>query len=268
MKRIATFALALFVLAAPGWAGTYYEATTTVATGQRGGDSRMVVHGWVEGDRARVEFRDSNNPMVGKGNYLITTDGGKTLFMVDPKEKTYMAWDLGAMAGALGSMMQAAGGMVNIEFRDHKLERLSQEAGPRMLGHPTTHYRFRTAYTTEVKVFRMGQETRTETLQEVWATTALTDAGFGAWLRNEPPRTGIAGLDEMLRNEMGTTEGFPLKMVSTSTNTDKKGKQSTSTTTMEVTVLREEPVPASMFAIPEGYERTEIPTFPAMGGTR
>lgn len=264
MKRLLTAAFALWILSAPASAGMFYQAVTKTETSQRGGDMSMVVHALVDGENARMEFHESTNPVAGEGTYLVTTDGGKTLFLVNPAEKSYMAWDMGALMGGVGAVLEGIGGLVNLEFTDHQVERLSQAAGEAIVGRPTTHYRYRTAYTTQVRVFRRTQETRTETVHDVWATTALTDPGFGAWLR-AAPTTGIQGLDEIIRGEMGAVEGFPLKTVAVTTSVDGRDRTTTSTTTMEVTTLREEAVDPSRFVIPPDYRKTEMPSFPFGG---
>jgi hypothetical protein len=265
MSRLSTTIIGLLALTTPAFAGTFYQATTSVETSQRGGDMRMVVKGWVDGDKARVEFQESDNPMAGTGTYLVTTDGAQTLFLVNPQEQTYMEWDMGALMGSVGAVLEGIGGLVQINFRDHEIQRLGQQPGPQIVGHSTTHYTYRTAYTTEIRVFRRPQETRTETQHEVWATTALRDPGFGAWLRTAPPSTGIEGLDEIIRNEMGTVEGFPLRSRAVTTSTDGRGRETISTTTMEVTELREESVDPAMFVIPDGFRRVEMPTLPFGG---
>jgi hypothetical protein len=71
-------------------------------------------------------------------------------------------------------------------------------------------------------------------------------------------RTGNEALDEMLGQELGKIEGFPLKMVMATTMTDKKGRAQQMTTTMEVTTLREESVASDRFVWPDHYAKTEV----------
>src|SRR5882757_4344298 len=78
---------ALFVAAAPAFAGIHYKSTTK-SEGPRGQGSEVQVEGWVAGEKARVEFKESSNPSPAtqKGTYLLTKDGGKTLYLVNPEE--------------------------------------------------------------------------------------------------------------------------------------------------------------------------------------
>ncbi|MBN1426037.1 DUF4412 domain-containing protein, partial [Candidatus Fermentibacteria bacterium] len=221
----------------------------------------MKVKAWADGDNGKVEFAESKNDMMGKGTYLVTTDGGKTVYLVNPKEKTYAVWDMDAMMQLAGGAM----GVVKMTITDPKVERLLEEPGPAMLGYPTTHYKSRTSYTMSMSVMGIKSQSTTVKEQDTWATTKLPDASLGMWLRNAP-KSGNEELDKLIAAEMDVMKGVPLKTVTATTTTDtKKKKAETSTTTMEVTVLTPMDVAESNFAIPDGYK--EVSLFP-MGDMR
>jgi hypothetical protein len=250
-------------LAAPAAAGIHYRGTTKTDAAQ-GQDQSMEVEAWVEGDNAKVAFTSSSNPLLAAGTYLLTTDGGKTLTLVNPEEKTYSELDLGALVGAAGAMFKGLGPMVKLSFANQQVERLAEEPGPAILGYPTTHYRYRVSYDFTFKVMGMGQSSHHDTVTDIWATRELTDSGFGAWLRREPPRTGIDDLDRLIAAEMGKgVQGVPLKMVAVAKTRDQRGNETEATTTTEVLAIKEEAVPAGSFAIPKGFERTEL--VPSLG---
>lgn len=251
-------ALALLALAAaPAAAGIHYRADTT--TQPEGGKAQSTrVEAWVDGPNAKVVFVESDQPMFSKSSYLLTQDGGKTLFLVDPEEKTYTEWDLEGMLSAIGGIMESMKGLVNIEFSDPEVEKLAEEPGGELLGRAVTHSKYRTSYTTSIKVLGMKRQSSTETVQDLWTTKAFEDAGLGVWLRTEPPATGLEDLDRLITAEMDKVEGFPLKTVSVATTTGQKGKQQTVRTETVVSELEEVSVPAGTFEIPAGYERTEM----------
>ena len=242
------------VAASAASAGLYYEAVTTTQGKGQGDMGDMKVKAWVDGNNAKVEFADSKNEMMKKGTYLLTTDGGTTMYLVNPKEKTYSVWDMGAMMQFAGGAM----GMMKMTITEPKVERLLEESGPTMLGYPTTHYKSRTSYVMSMSVIGMKSQSSIVKEQETWATTALADAGFGIWLKNAP-KSGNEELDGLVEAEMGTVKGVPLKSVTVTTTTDtKKKKAETTTTTMEVTTLQPMDVAESNFAIPEGYEEVQL----------
>jgi hypothetical protein len=253
----------IFLLAAvPSFAGIHYKAVTrTEAEGGKARNSDIQTEGWVAGDKAKVAFVESNgNPMAQKGTYIVTKDGGKLLYLVNPEEKSYAEWSLQGMMGAVGAVMNGMGPLLKIQFSDPKTEKVSEEDGGLVAGVPTRHYKFRTTYTMSVKVLGMGSSSNVVNEQDVWATTKLTDVGLGVWLRSDPPRTGNADFDKLIAGQAGKIQGFPLKMVTVSTSTSQKRNTTTrTTTTMEVTQMdTHAAVSPGTFEIPAGYKQAQI----------
>ena len=244
----------LLVFAAHSFAGVYYVARTTAEGGKGADQQDMIVKAWASGDSGKVVFEESKNPMMGKGTYIITKDGGKTMFLVDPKEKTYMKWDLDSMMGLLGGAMK----MMNLKFTDPKVEALGEEPDGLVAGVPTVHYRFRTTYAMSMSFMMMKKNSKVVKDEEIWAATKLADAALGIWLRKAPPKTGNEDMDKLIKAEMGKVQGFPLKRKTVTTSTDEKDKKEVTTITMEVTELQMVPVPDSTFEIPSDYKETSL----------
>jgi hypothetical protein len=264
---------AAFLLAAiPCSAGIHYKSVSkTESEGTRAQGSDVQAEGWVAADKAKVAFLESNgNPMAQKGTYILTKDGGKTLYLVNPNDKTYAEWSLQGMLGTVGAVMNGMGPLLKVQFSDFKSSKVSDEDGGLVVGVPTRHYRFHTSYTMSIKVLGMGNTANVVSDQDVWATTRLTDVGLGVWLRAEPPRTGNAEFDKLIAAQAGRYEGFPLKVVTTSVSTQQKGNKTTrSTSTVQVTELdRNAAIPASTFEIPAGYKETQIVPTQGNGGGR
>ena len=259
---VAGFCAAFLLAAAPGFAGIHYKSVShTESEGSRGRSSDVQAEGWVAADKAKIAILESqDSPVAQQGTYILTKDGGKTLYLVNPKDKTYARWNLQGMLGTIGAVMNGMGPLLKIQFTDLKSEKVAEEDGGKILGIPTRHYKFRTTYVASVKVFGMGNTSNVVSEQEVWTTTKLGDPGLGVWLRAEPPRTGNSDFDKLIASQAGRTQGYPLKVVTVSTSTNTKRNQSTTTrTTMEVTQIdAAAAVPASTFEIPAGYKETQI----------
>ena len=253
---------AAFLAATPGFAGIHYKSTTrTESQGARAQSSDIQAEGWVSGEKVKVAFLTSNgNPMAQAGTYILSKDGGKTIYLVNPQEKTYAEWSLQGMLGAVGAIMNGMGPLLKVQFADLKSTKLGEDDGGTVVGLPTRHYKYRTTYTMTGKVLGMGNTADVVSDQDIWATTRLTDAGLGVWLRAEPQRTGNAEFDKLIASEAGRFQGFPLKVVSTSTSTPKKGDKTTTTrSTVEVTSLdANASIPASTFEIPAGYKEAQM----------
>jgi len=264
MRRLFVVIAVLGAVAVPAWARYHYQAVTTV-DGQGGEAGAITVEAWIDGGKAKILFKESQNPLMGVGSYFLTVDGGKTLYLVNPTEGTYSEWNIDAMLGAVGGVMEAMGGFMKMEISDHKVEKLLEESGGSILGYPTTHYRYRTSYTMEMKVMGMKRGDRHDSVQDIWTTTALSDEGFGIWLQNKPKSTGFETFDKLIEAEYQKVSGFPLKMVerTATAGVKKSGRTATTTTTMEVTMLEETSVPGSTFELDPALE--EVPMMPLPG---
>jgi hypothetical protein len=258
MRQTILGLLGLVLLALPAWAGMHYTAVTSTED-QQGHSAKLKAEGWVSGDKAKVVFEQSDHPLMKPGSYLLTKDGAHVLYLVNPEDKTYAVWDVNAMLGALGGLMNGMGPILKLEFSDPKVEKLSEEDGGTLLGLPTRHYKFRTSYGMKMKIFGFGSSADTVVDQDVWASKRLADPGFGVWLRSEPPHTGNSQFDKLVSAEAAKLrlEGFPLKTTTVSTTTQ-KGKQRVSRSTQEVTQLEARSIPDSTFEVPAGYKETQI----------
>jgi hypothetical protein len=257
---VTVLALALGLALAPAArAGMRYEART-VTDVDRGQDGTMVAKGWIEGERGRVELGEVEGPQarVLGGGYLVTTDGGRIVYLVDPKEKTYSRFDLAGALGALGQMMQAMGGVVDFDISNVANEMVLEEAGPSILGHDTKHYRWKTSYVFELSVMGFQQRNEVQTVTDTWVAEGIVQPGFGVWLQNRPVATGDEDLDAMIAAEASRVKGMPLKTVAETVTRNKKGQESRSTVTTEVTLLEETSVEDAMFQVPAGYEEVVV----------
>lgn len=259
MKRrcVSLLALpALVIAAVPALAGVYYEARTS-GEGKGTEVQSAVVKAWVSGDKTKVLFESTGNPMMKPGGYLVTIGGGDTLYFVNPKDKTYSKWDTDAM-------MQMAGGiakMMKMEITEAKVEKLEEKPGELVAGMPTIYYKFRTTYRQTIKFVMMSQDNRVEQIHELWAAPELMEKALGVYLRKTPPKTVSEDFNRLLALEFEKVKGIPLKSRLVTTSKDKKGATETTVVTMEVTKFQVMPVPDSTFAIPADYR--EVDLFPA-----
>jgi len=276
MARLRTLAPVVFFLAAPAFAGWSMTqvVTNSGARGAEAGDMTQRV--WMEGTSAKIEFAETDNPMMEQGTYLLIQDGGKKVFMVNPKKKTYARFDIMAMGMGMEAM---AGSGMEMKIESPRMEKLLEEPGGEVLGYPTTHYRYHTTYTTVIAM-PMGMKTSTATdiVEDLWTTPAIDAGGAGEAMAGMGGGGMTKELAELARREKATVVGLPLKQVTVtrSKSTSKgmmgrmmSGGDGTTTITMEVRDLAPAALPASTFQIPAGYAETEIlqrgPAMPDLG---
>jgi len=254
--------LALLGTALSAMAGFHYEAKTTITDeADKRANQEMIVEGWVDGTKAKILFRDSENPMTKPGSYLITENGGETLYLVDPEEKTYMEWDMDQLIQMAG----AIGGMVNIEFQNFESKKLEESDGDRIHGYDTRRIKTETSYDLNIRMMGMRRTSSVETEQTVWIAEKLKDVAFGVWLRKTPPSSGNEELDKLMRSAIQDMEGFPLRSETKSVTRQwnkkrtKVRRESTSYSKTEVTRLDKTSIPGETFEIPAGYTETANP---------
>jgi hypothetical protein len=268
-RRSATGALlglGMALAAVPASAGIHYQSVTHTADAQ-GRAHELQIEGWASGEKARVDFRVSDSPIAKSGTYIVTPDAGRTLYLVNPEDKTWARWSVDGMLGIVGGIMNGGlGPLLKIEFSDPKVEKLLEEDGGQVAGIPTRHTRYRTSYTMKVKVFGLGRSSGVVSEEDIWVADRLRESGLGVWLRPEPPRTGNAEFDKLIAAGYERVQGFPLKSSTVSTVTQ-KDKQTVTRRTMEVTDLKSVEVPGSRFELPAGYQERQLPAI-AGGQTR
>ena len=253
MRRLLPLIGLMLALATPCLAGVSFIA---VARSQGKATPDTAVRALVSGDKARVEFVLPDARPLPDGEYMLTLDQGKTLYMVSPRTKTYSSYAVQDMLAQMGGMVQGMRGRMKMEFESPKIEKLLEEDGGLMAGLPTRHYRYRTSY--KATTHLLGSLTVTTTTEEdIWATTKLSEPGLPIWLTKAPPSTGDAQFDAIINAEMHKIEGFPLKRVTITTTVNANGEMESTHSEIEVTEVKNVDVPDSAFRIPAGYK--EVP---------
>ncbi|HVR29176.1 MAG TPA: hypothetical protein VMS86_06525, partial [Thermoanaerobaculia bacterium] len=215
--------LAILIVLAPlataAGEGFYYEATTIDQSEKGKERSRMLVRGWVDGGGAKIEFVDQKGTMFGEGTYLLTENGGETLYLVNPKEKAYSKWDMEEMFATMGALLESTGPLLDLEFSNASSQKLGEEDGGGLLGYPTRRYKWQSAYDMRMSIMGMKRQYHIDMLQDFWVTDRLNDEGFKVWLRPDRMKTGSKQFDELLTSDLGRINGFPLKSVTHTTMT-------------------------------------------------
>jgi hypothetical protein len=249
--------LALVIgLVAPLEAGIEYRARTWQEGEQKNKQAETSVKASVDGDKAKIVFEDSGNPSMPAGSYLLTTDGGETIYLVRPQDKTYGEFDLEAVMQLLNAFGES--GMIDIQIDNPQLVKLATGPGKSVAGVDAKHARYGMSYEMRMKIIGIKKTQTVETVQDIWYTDAMEDAGLSVWVRKKLPKTGT-DLDELIALEASKIKGFPLETVETMTTTGKKGKQTTTTTHTLVSDLRQGvSFSGDTFVIPDDYTPVDM----------
>lgn len=265
MKRTAAGLLAGIVIAfahgSDAVAGIYYEATTQATFGQApaAGSAEMSVRGWIEGKNSKQVVSSGAEGMTSKEKWFLTRDGGETITVMSPLDKTYRTVNMKSLTGGLGDMFKAMGKQARISFKQPTSKKISEAAGPEILGYSTIHTVYESSYQVAIEVTGSTQKIVIRTRREYWTTDAVNASYEDTLLAGASSGIGVPGLDQILGKEKDTTpEGFPLKSVVVATNTV-QGHSSTTKSATEVTKLEEREIGDDVFAIPSDYKQLEMP---------
>jgi hypothetical protein len=251
MRKVIVLSVLSLLLVPSVWAanGFHYVADSVTTGTNIKQPEKVSVEGWVEGPNAKIVIVEAGaaNPFLGEGKYILTNDGGETLYLVDPKENTHSKFDLSQMLGAAGAVMDS--GMINMDVENHSIELLDQHAGPTMHGYATQYRKYRTSYDMTMKIMGMKRADHYVLESEIWSAEALDAAGFQAWMK--PRKTGFDAVDKLMEGELQKAKGFPFKNVTT-TRTEgakKQGRTTETVSTTEVTKFEKTNVADSMFVL-------------------
>ncbi len=268
----------MFAAATPLADGMTYDFVMKSQSTRTGNKETVTMsgHGAYSGDQARIEISDAGpagagGMFGGKDSYFIVKGGGKEMFLVDPSQKQYMAWDIAGMLGGLSKMMGAMGGMVKMQMSDIHIDAQDMGAGESVQGYPTRHMRMVQNYVMTATVFGRSSKTTTATTTDYYLSPTLKIANpfvsnsqqmaMASDLFNNPDfKTQMSAA--MAKMPKGSV---PLKTVTTAISTDSKGKQETTISTMEMLNMHTGNVPASVFAIPSDYALVQMPSMTAGG---
>lgn len=268
----AVFTLAPFSSAESQAAGKDLALDFRTSTSMEGFPEAGVMTGHIvgSGNKVRIDMSTvggrSPTPLPTDGPVsMIVSDSGRAITYLDSKNNQYMTVRPADMLAEAGQM-----GMVRMEFSDTDAKVENLGAGPRILGHPTAHYRVGTRLTMTIR--GMGQE-------ESVRIASTTDYYFPTDIKSSVnPFASITGTDmigmfgasnkdfadKMKAAEKKLPKAPPLRTSTTATMTSGGTSRVTKSNT-EVTSVRWVNADPKVFEIPAGYTAVEIPK---MGGVQ
>jgi hypothetical protein len=272
--RFAALALTMSFASALGAQGFSYDITSTSTHADRktGRDTTVTVmnaHGQFEKGMSRLDVTQSmaRGGVMGMGTYIITNGTTHTTTFVDPAKKQYMEFDVAELTKEAGELTQALGGMMKIEVTDVHASMESLGAGEKLEGYSTLKYRLTTNYTMNMSIMGHDSHTPTHTVADIWIAPDL-DPIMNPQGRPDLSKvvtaTGMMAplTTAIIKAYANVKPGLMLKRVSTSTSGE-GDKVRTSSMTTVVSNVKKGSIPASVFEVPAGYTKVEMPKAPA-----
>ena len=252
MKQSLAVAIALLA-AVSAFAGLTYDFKSVT-----GGNADQTIAGSVraEGPNMRIDFTTGDGTLFTTGSYALST-GGSKLMVADPAAKTYYELDTDALLGGADALLGQFGGAVKFEVTDPKVHVTSSGAAGTMAGFPAQKSRVDSSYSMVMDAFGQKINIAVEMGTDVWWTDKIPAEAMN-FLQMRSFRTGVEAVDKMLAAQTSAVKGFPLKQVTT-TKIVMNNNPITTTSTSEVTNVKQGKVEASVFAKPTGLKKIDSP---------
>ena len=266
----AVLALAAASVAGAQTAGKDLALDFRVSTSTEGAPETGVLTGHIVGSGTKVRIDMSTaggrspSPLVTDGTVsMIVSDSGRTITYLDAKNNQYMSFRPSEMMAEA----QAMGG-VKMEFSDTDARVDALGAGPRILGHPTTHYRVGTRLTMTITGMGQSQSVKIASTTEYYFPTDIKSAINPFASITGTDMMGMFGgnnkefADKLKAAEKKLPKAPPLRTSTTATITTDGTSRVTKSET-EVTSVQWVNADPTVFEIPAGYTAVQVPT---MGG--
>jgi hypothetical protein len=194
-----------------------------------------------EGAKTRVQFTHGDGNIFADDSVAITTDGGKTVTVIDPGAKTFFTLPAADLAsGAGGTGLPASAPLAKVT---------DAGAGPDLAGFPTRHLVIDASYDVELGALRAKMHMTIH--GDVWITNRIP-AAESDFIGTKVFHTGFPEVDRVIDAEsVPLRGGFALKESVVLTAKAAATEYHVATTVRAV-------APAE-FAVPAGYARVESP---------
>lgn len=145
------------------------------------------------------------------GSYLVTLDGGKTLYLTDGEDAVCSRWSVAEFWETVGDVLEGARRFANAKVHDANAEKQSDGPGPSIHGLATRHVRIKTTYGADARLLILKFRYAVEETDDLWIADDLVLSAFeDAWLR-AGALSGFEYTDDMSRQWLSHGSGAVLR---------------------------------------------------------
>lgn len=263
MPPVSRLAIGTWVLLAPALAAqqlapparvrylTRVTSEETDAKGRTAAEPEILVRTVVHGDSARADYLQPGKA-ARPGDYLLTTDGGRTILEVSPGRRRYRRLVLAEMNARIAADAGARLTPTGWAAADSGVRE-----GTPWMGHRTEHRTLvrQSRFTAKSLVFKVGVQLDETAEWETSAAQAAVPDPFGELARAEANAFFVldSAAARATREALAPWQGRLVLRWQSVIRSDEGGKRSTATTRLQVEALEAvEPEPG-LFVLPAGY---------------
>ncbi len=260
MKKIFVLSIMIMFFTAFTFAGL--EWTTSIkATGKgKKANNEIDTQTYAQGGNVKQVFSgvSNENMFQFQDGYWLYKSDENNIYIVNDKKYNYMVIPMDGLLQMTGMLGQ----LVKIQILDHNID-TEVLPGETLLGYPCNHLKVTTDYTMKIKIAFIKKTMKFHEEKEIWGTTKISGLNeINPGFLKKDFKTGIPDLDEMILKQMEQQKkiGFPLKVITRTTQMNKKGKvKGKTTSTITVTKISSKNFPKSFFEIPANYDHARGP---------
>jgi len=263
--RRAALALALLAPLTPAGAQLprEYRYSFTIT---KAGEPASTGTVYVAGDRWRIDLAGGHHGRK-SDNYLLSTDGGRTVTIVHPEERSYSVHDADDFERIVSRVMRGLDAVMSLQLHDSKVATAALGAGEPIAGHSTQRYRLTQEYRVSVGMFGFTTDKRERVVTDYWVDPKLVLPHNPVVEMLSTVETVLAQHDAAFVRRSGEARqklfrGVPLKVVVTAESTDEgddggAGKSERKVRTIQLGEIERVAIDAPVFEVPAGFRKQE-----------
>lgn len=269
-----SLALAAGLLAAPHLDAQSAGARPAAAVTERGlrytftmtsSDDDDVSRGTVRaaGDRTRIDLESSSGNKA--NSWLLVTNGGRTVAVVNPSERSYAEMDADKFANIIGTAMRVVDAFLTLEVEDVTVETQRVGPGGTIAGRPTERWALVQEFVVNVGMFGKTTPQLHRVVTDYWIARDTEMPRNPLFEMLSTAETALAQsnrafvqLTDARRREL--PRGAPMRIVVTSAHSeaDKLTADAPKIRRIEVGQYDIASIESSVLRIPAGYERKDV----------
>ncbi|HWY53860.1 MAG TPA: DUF4412 domain-containing protein [Terriglobales bacterium] len=200
---------------------------------------------WATDDKAKFVIESSDDPSMPPGFTIIAADSGEQLMLIVDQKEAYFQF----IREEYRKLLKGKAAQKQLRIENSKLEELAvDEDGGTIAGYPTRHYKIKISFTDH----EGDQTSNFVAIEEFWTAPSIPNpASYLNMLTQQT--SGIDELDDLM--DYKKLKGLPLKRIVEIYSNGEFGGRSL----VEITEVVQSSVPESVFQIPVGYQKVEVP---------
>jgi len=207
------------------------------------------------GQKSRYTFYTEEDAKIGNGTYMLSLDGGGTVYYIDRNSNTCYHGSSEEVLEISSNFMLKTTDKFKLKIQEGEIRKVLEEDAGAIHGLPTKHTLITIGFTASYKYMLFNNKYKVKRVVDVWVTPKIAGINDQGIFQRAWEYTGDEELDQELRAIIGTGNNYRLRSEINQTMVDKKGKESSAQILQYVKSITEiDDLPEDAFRLPECKE--------------